>query len=154
MSPVIAFDISVVAQKVKVQCWGPVWPEKVVVLGQQHAGMAIRAPDGANYDCSIDNWNQITSTMMIVCWRSPQMLDSTLSANLDLCSCFTFQTLKYVHISSPTWPFITNYKNGDEHKFLENLEPSLERVWLPGSTLENVQELQERERSKILFVKY
>ena len=28
---------------------------------------------------------------------------------------------------------------------MENLEPSLERVWLPGSTLENVQELQERE---------
>ena len=25
---------------------------------------------------------------------------------------------------------------------LENLERSLERVWLPGSTLENVQELQ------------
>ena len=29
MSPVIAFDIAVVAQKVKVQCWGPVWSEKV-----------------------------------------------------------------------------------------------------------------------------
>ena len=37
MSPVIAFDIAVVAQKVKVQCWGPVWSEKVggvVVVGQ------------------------------------------------------------------------------------------------------------------------
>ena len=29
MSPVIAFDIAVVAQKVKVQCLGPVWYEKV-----------------------------------------------------------------------------------------------------------------------------
>ena len=29
MSPVIAFDIAVVAQKVKVQYWGPVWSEKV-----------------------------------------------------------------------------------------------------------------------------
>ena len=29
MSPVIALDIAVVAQKVKVYCWGPVWSEKV-----------------------------------------------------------------------------------------------------------------------------
>ena len=29
MSPVIAFDIAVVAQKVKVQYRGPVWSEKV-----------------------------------------------------------------------------------------------------------------------------
>ena len=29
MSPWIAFDIAVVAQKVKVQFWGPVWSEKV-----------------------------------------------------------------------------------------------------------------------------
>ena len=29
MSPVIAFDIAVVPQKVKVQYWGPVWSEKV-----------------------------------------------------------------------------------------------------------------------------
>ena len=29
MSPVIAFDIAVVAEKVKVQYWGLVWSEKV-----------------------------------------------------------------------------------------------------------------------------
>ena len=28
MSPVIAFDIDIVAQKVQVQYWGPVWSEK------------------------------------------------------------------------------------------------------------------------------
>ena len=29
MSPVITFDIAVVAKKVKVHYWGPVWSEKV-----------------------------------------------------------------------------------------------------------------------------
>ena len=42
MSPVIAFDIAVVAQKVKVQYWGPVWSEKVEWVG----GVSLIGRDG------------------------------------------------------------------------------------------------------------
>ena len=42
MSPVIAFDIAVVAQKVLVQYWGPVWSEK------SGAGGSVIGRDGYN----------------------------------------------------------------------------------------------------------
>ena len=38
MSSVIAFDIAVMAQKVKVQYWGPVWTEKVGGGGESVVG--------------------------------------------------------------------------------------------------------------------
>ena len=110
--------------------------------------------DKDNNDYSIDNWNQITSITMIACWPSQPTRGSTLTAILDLRSCFKFLLIITICTSLPKCPFIPNDQNGDEHKLLENLESSLERVWLPGSTLENVQELQERKRSKILLVKY
>ena len=86
MSTVIAFDIAVVAQKVKVQCWGPVWSEKVgggSIVGR----MAIRAPDGAN-KITISSANQRkdegNSSLFPLPPKSQKFkLDSNLSLELD-----------------------------------------------------------------------
>ena len=56
----IAFDIAVVAQKVKVQCYfmdDMLNLKKWVVLDQQQVGMAMRAPDGANNQIYLRQWH-------------------------------------------------------------------------------------------------
>ena len=75
MSPVIAFDIAVVAQKVKVQLLyngRHAKSEKVGgVLDHQQVGMAIRAPDGANNDGNDDDNGNDNEDLPTAVHRTP-----------------------------------------------------------------------------------
>ena len=65
--------------------------------------------DKDNNDYSIDNWNQITSITMIACWPSQPTRGSTLTAILDLRSCFKFLLIITICTSSPKCPFIAKW---------------------------------------------